>query len=69
MLIELYFNVPEYKSYFSASELYFDKPIHWKKLSMLSATFGKAPMTISQEMKDLIAAMVNPFLGKRCKIE
>lgn len=47
MIIELYFNVPEYKNYFSTSELYFSEPLHWKKLSMLSATFGQAPMPIS----------------------
>lgn len=40
MIIELYFNVPEYVNYFSASELHFNEPLHWKKLYMLSATFG-----------------------------
>jgi hypothetical protein len=47
MLIELYFNVPEYRTYFSLKELEFREPTTWKKLEMLSATFGQAPQPLS----------------------
>jgi hypothetical protein len=47
MLIELYFNVPDYKTYFSMKELQFTEPTSWKKLEMLSGTFGHAPQPLS----------------------
>jgi hypothetical protein len=41
----------------------------WKKLDMLSATFGVAPAELSQEMKDIITQMVQPLEKERCNIE
>ena len=69
MLIELYFNIPEYKNYFSTKELEFTDPNTWKKFEMLSATFGQAPQPLSQEMKSLIASMINPGMNDNCRID